>query len=393
MTRNRQVELDAVCVATRLTPQSRGAVAVIAVEGTRATECVARYFVSAAGKPLASFPLNRIIFGRWEQPGGNGEEIVVCRTSESSLEVNCHGGIAAARAIMNALAADGAVEQFPESWATRHSGDSIEAEAWLALAEARTGRTAAILLNQYRGALRRAIEVTIDELTRGESTAAGQRLAVLLERSDIGLHLTKPWRVVFAGPPNVGKSSLMNCLLGYQRSIVFDQPGTTRDLLSAPTAFDGWSMELTDTAGLRESEDAIEVEGVSRATSLLAEADLTVLVFDATCDWDTQQEQLLARNPKALPVINKCDLRDAASEATQFVATSALTGIGIAELMQQIVQRLVRRELAPGDAVPFTPRQVQTIASARRAIEDGQIPSAIKALKNLIIGEEAGAGK
>lgn len=238
-------------VATRLTPVGRGAVAVISVEGERAIQHVGKYFVAAAGKSLSSFPLNRIVFGRWEHTDGSGEEIVVCRTSETAFEVNCHGGIAAARAIMNALLADGAIEQSPDCWAADHSHESIEAEAWLALAEARTERAAAILLDQYRGALRQAAEATSEELQRGDSDVAARRVALLLQRGEVGLHLTRPWRVVFAGPPNVGKSSLMNCLLGYQRSIVFDQPGTTRDLLSAPTAVEGWSLELTDTSTLR----------------------------------------------------------------------------------------------------------------------------------------------
>jgi tRNA modification GTPase len=388
MKRRMMEEQNAACVATRLTPQGRGAVAVISVEGWSASELVGKHFVSAAGKQLTSFPVNRVIFGRWKQTDGNGEEIVVCRTSKTALEVNCHGGVAAAGAIISALARDGAIEQSPEVWASSHSSDSIESEAWIALAEARTERAAAILLDQFRGALRQAIESAIHELKRGDKMAAGQRLESLLERGDIGLHLTKPWRVAFAGPPNVGKSSLVNCLLGYQRSIVFDQPGTTRDLLSAPTAFDGWLMELIDTAGLRESEDVIEAEGVSRATTILAEADLTVLVFDATCDWDAQQEQLLAENPNTLRVINKCDVRNATDANTDFLATSALTGDGVPELMQQIVKRLVRRELTPGDPVPFTRRQVRAIDSVRRAIDSEPISTSIKELQSLVAGEE-----
>lgn len=374
------------CIATRLTSSGRGAVAVISVEGTNAVECVARHFVSAAGKPLATFPVDRIVFGRWMQANGNGEEIVVCRTSETAIEVNCHGGVAAARAIINSLVACGAVEQGPETWATRHSSDSIEAEAWLALTEARTERTAAILLDQYRGSLRKAIETTIGELKDGQLAAARQRLKLLLERGDIGLHLTRPWRIAFAGPPNVGKSSLMNRLLGYQRSIVFDQPGTTRDLLSAPTAFDGWSLELTDTAGLRDSEDAIEVEGVSRATRFLAEADLTVLVFDATSDWGGDQEQLVKRHPNALLVANKCDLRDVLPSEKPLLKTSALKGTGVSELLQQIMNRLVRCELAPGDAVPFTSRHMQAIDAACRASDEGQTVGAIEGLRNLVAG-------
>lgn len=386
MTHSTREELGADCIATRLTSQGRGAVAVIALEGSRATEIVARHFAPATRKPLTSFPLQRIIFGRWEQANGRGEEIVICRTSETALELNCHGGVAAALAIMDTLVADGAVEQTPAFWAIRHSENSLEAEAWLALAEARTERTAAILLDQYRGALRRGIETTIVDLKNGRSAAARQHLALLWERGDIGLHLTKPWQVAFAGPPNVGKSSLMNCLLGYQRSIVFDQPGTTRDLLSAPTAFEGWPLELTDTAGLRDSDDAIEVEGVSRATRFLAAADLTVLVFDSTSDSGTAQQRLVDQYPNALLVANKCDLRDAPPSAYPVLETSALTGTGVAELLQQIVKRLARCELAPGDAIPFTLRQRLAIDSAGQAIDAGQLATAIEVLQTLVAG-------
>ncbi|MCB9873800.1 MAG: 50S ribosome-binding GTPase [Planctomycetaceae bacterium] len=373
-----------VCLTTRLTPSGRGAVAVICVEGENAVARVAQYFVSATRKPLASFPVNRVVFGRWAQSDGHGEELVVCRTSETSVEVNCHGGAAAARAIMKSLVADGAVEQVSSRWVNRRTSDSIQAEAWLALTEARTERTAAILLDQYRGALRKAIRDAIVQLQNGDSTKARCELATLLQRGDIGMHLTRPWRVAFAGPPNVGKSSLMNRLLGYERSIVFDQPGTTRDLLSAPTAFDGWSMELTDTAGLRDSEDTIEVEGVSRATKFLAEADLTVLVFDTTTGWDERQEQLAERHPNALLVANKCDLHGVRESAKPFLATSALTGEGVRELMQQIVERLVRSEMMPGDAVPFTSRQIHAIAAACQAVDDGELSFAIEELQTLI---------
>jgi tRNA modification GTPase len=88
--------------------------------------------------------------------------------------------------------------------------------------------------------------------------------------------------VVIAGPPNVGKSSLINALLGYQRAIVFDQPGTTRDVLTATTAIDGWPVELADTAGIREGDDAIETEGVARALAEIRAADLVVEVWDAS---------------------------------------------------------------------------------------------------------------
>lgn len=374
-----------ICRVTRLTPHGRGAVAVVVVEGAAAVELVEKHFVAAAGKSLTTFPVNRIIFGRWCANANDGEEIVVCRTSETSVELNCHGGVTAAQAIINALVADGAIEQAASLWAVNNSSDSIEAEALLALGDARTERAAAILLDQYRGALREAVEKTINDLKNHDSNSARQRLLGLLRRSEIGLHLTNPWRVVFAGPPNVGKSSLMNRLLGYDRSIVFDQPGTTRDLLTASAAFDGWSVELTDTAGLRESEDAIEVAGVSRATDTLSTADLAVLVFDATCEMDETLDRLLTQHPHAIYVINKCDLRSIEHLGEKFLLTSAVNGAGITELMDRIVSQLVRCDVSPGDAVPFNERQLTAIDSARRAVDTGNAVGAIDELQALLL--------
>src|SRR5262249_19824288 len=131
----------------------------------------------------------------------------------------------------------------------------IRRAARTAIAEAITMRTAAILLDQYHGALETEIDAIHSSLRASppEKDTAACRLEALLGRASIGLHLVRPWRVTIAGPPNVGKSSLLNALAGFERAIVFDQPGTTRDVLTVLTAIDGWPIELADTAGWRES--------------------------------------------------------------------------------------------------------------------------------------------
>src|SRR5204862_3686687 len=161
----------------------------------------------------------------------------------------------------------------------------IAAQALLALAGARTERTATIFLDQYRGALRKDLTAIEHDLTHGNHDTAVRALNSLLARASLGLHLRQPWKVVIAGRPNDGKSSLMNAILGYQRSIVWHEPGTTRDVLTATTAIDGWPLELIDTAGLRvgravpaDSADPIESEGIARARAQIAAADLTILV-------------------------------------------------------------------------------------------------------------------
>ena len=130
--------------------------------------------------------------------------------------------------------------------------DPIRAAAIALLADARTERTAAILLDQYNGAWGRALANIRTSLSAARTASAAAQIQSLLRLEPLAAHLVQPWRVVVIGPPNVGKSSLTNALLGFQRTIVHDQPGTTRDAVAIQLAIDGWPVELVDTAGLRK---------------------------------------------------------------------------------------------------------------------------------------------
>jgi tRNA modification GTPase len=205
------------------------------------------------------------------------------------------------------------------------------------------------------------------------------------------MHLVAPWRVVFAGPPNVGKSSLINALAGYQRAIVSPTPGTTRDVVTLTTAIDGWPVELADTAGLRSTDDELEAAGVELAQSALATADLAVLVQDATNPAATSRFDPRAVPPRVIHVLNKIDLVsagdlpafDSTSLPTQ-LATSAETGAGIADLAAAIGRSLVPNPPACGDAVPFTAQQVELLTVASNAIQRQHAAAAIEALQSLL---------
>ena len=136
-----------------------------------------------------------------------------------------------------------------------------------------TLRAAAVLLDQSHGAFASAVAGCLEDLSQLP------RLAAL---AAVGRHLVEPWQVVLAGPPNVGKSSLINALAGFERSVVAPVAGTTRDVVTVRVAFDGWPVELSDTAGLRDSGEALEAEGIARTKSRLASADLVVWVMDLT---------------------------------------------------------------------------------------------------------------
>ena len=188
-----------------------------------------------------------------------------------------------------------------------------------------------------------------------------QQIAILLARANLGRHLVRPWRVVLAGPVNVGKSSLINALAGYGRSIVHDAPGTTRDAVTATTAIDGWPVELCDTAGLRQGGDAVERAGIERAQERLAQADLAVLVFDRGVPWSADDQALVDEWPGSLLVHNKRDLPGPADDRPTGLMTSALRGDGVENLLEAIARRLVPDPPPAGAAVPFTAEQMETV--------------------------------
>jgi tRNA modification GTPase len=348
--------------AALLTPAGRGAVATIAVWGDDAAASVEPWFHAASGKPIRHEPVRRIVFGRWGGP--QGEELVIVRTDDTTVEIHGHGGIAAPAAILSDLRSSGVEIVAAQAFQAARISDPIQLAAAEQLAHAPTLRTARILLDQYHGALRRELDEIEQLRATGDHTSARARCERLLSRAAIGEHLTKPWRVVIAGPPNVGKSSLINALLGYERAIVFDQPGTTRDVVSALASFDGWPIELSDTAGLRTSDDPLETAGVALAEHELSQADLVVLMFDITQPWTDADERLCEQYPQAICVLNKHDQVKQFSVIERGVPTSAVTGAGLPELMNTIVARLVPRPPQPGDAVPFTQSIVDEIRSA-----------------------------
>jgi tRNA modification GTPase len=218
-----------------------------------------------------------------------------------------------------------------------------------------TLRTASILLDQFHGAFDRAVRKILAKLDAGQASVP--ELAELVRFAPVGRHLVEPWKVVIAGPPNVGKSSLVNALAGYQRSVVSEVAGTTRDVVTVPVAFDGWPVELADTAGLRDAA-GLEAEGVDRAKQVVGEADLVVWVMDATA---TEEQD--PRSRVGLTVINKID-QPPAWDLDRFpdaLRISAVTGEGVPGFAAAIARALVPDAPPPGAAVPFTPELADAV--------------------------------
>lgn len=320
-----------------LTPPGRGAIATLRVQGPGAIEHLRHLVCRPSGQPVEEFPTDRPLLVRFgPEPA---EEVVLRCFGPEAVEIHCHGGQAAVGRIQNLLAQSGCQVLDWKSWLAAQPGDPIAKEALLCLPDALSERTAGILLDQLHGTLSAEIRKILEILESKppcsstgvpghpnqqfpemdifhpeavsaplQTSAALERLSTLLSRAAIGRHLTTPWQVVLVGRPNVGKSSLLNALLGYSRAIVHPQPGTTRDVVTATTALDGWPVQLVDTAGWRDSTDPVEEAGIQLARQQAQQADLVLVVTDLSQPWTEADAAFYRAFPNGLWVHNKCDL-------------------------------------------------------------------------------------
>ncbi len=296
-------------------------------------------------------------------------------TGEDVVEFQCHGGAVTPRRVLEACFAAGARlarrGEFTERAFLNGKLDYDQAESVLDLIQAKTARAADAALDGLAGrrartnrdlydralALSSELEhaLDIDEGELPDSFFASLRtslasldaaLGAAAARIRAGRILRDGARVVLAGPPNAGKSSLLNALLEESRALVSDVPGTTRDSVEAWLDLDGWPIRLIDTAGLRETDDALEAAGVKRAENLIAEADVIIALGVrplSAVGCPSSPSPLTSHpsplnSPSLLPIHAKCDLGRG-----EGLNVSAKTGEGLGELRRAIVDALERR--------------------------------------------------
>jgi tRNA modification GTPase len=366
-----------------LTPPGTAAIATLAVRGPDAWDSVraiCRLRNAEQGELPETAEASRFWLGR--MTGDVADEVVVALQRLMPVpwvEIHCHGGQQLLRTLLDLFRSRGLqVCTWPEleRWT---ANDPLQAAATVALAEARTTRTAAILLDQHHGALRGLLEEVVALLDAGDTNEAGHRLGAVQRHAALGQHLTTPWRVVIAGAPNVGKSSLVNALAGYQRSIVSPTPGTTRDAVGTLLAIDGWPVELSDTAGLHESAEGLERSGMAQAQAVIAGADVCLWVLDAASDPVWPPASLAT--PRL--VISKLDLPAAwdLSRAAGAVPISARTGAGLETLCESLSRWLVPDPPPPGAPVAFTRALQEGVEAARAACQAGRTSEAQRVLR------------
>ena len=351
----------------------------VRISGPDAAPILARIFKSSV-KTLAP---RQAIFGKIH----DGEEVLdqvlvttfqapASFTGEDMAEITCHGGILLAARILETALRSGAraadAGEFSQRAFFNGKIDLTRAEAIMDIIRARTApalRAAALQLEGRLGqeilALRETvlevvahIEAWIDFPEEGIDPATGSHLLAkinaaierterLLSTADEGRVLREGIRVAIVGLPNAGKSSLLNRLLGMDRAIVSEVPGTTRDTIEESACLRGILFRLTDTAGLRETNDPVEQEGVARSGRAMENADLVLHIFDASAT--TPPAPL---NDREILVANKCDLLPTESlKHTGAIAVSSLTGEGFDALLDAMTNANGSKHTGTGDSL------------------------------------------
>ena len=364
-----------------LTNSGRGAVAVVGVAGPidRLTQVVDPLFKPVGSRSFQTLVQQTeqvIFYGQWKS---TAEDLVVVKT-KFGVEIHCHGGDAASAAIVDDLVHSGCESVQQQAWRLLHC-DRWQAETETAICAATTTRTAGLLLKALQNQTTALAELSA-KIAGQQIPAAVADIEHALSWADFGISLTTPRSVVFCGHPNVGKSSLVNAIAGFQRAIVNSQAGTTRDVLSQSTAIDGWPIELKDTAGLRVSEDRVEALGIEKAKQEIARSQIRCLVFSCEDnDLTVHRELLQSLNPQ-LVVFNKSDLVPNFQVPTELdfagsvLVVSATDQAGLKSLVSQIADVLAPQLPADKDWFPVSTWQRDQLQSILHKLNQNKFDEA-----------------
>lgn len=405
---------DLSAIAAISTPLGTGGVGIIRISGKNATEIADRIFVSVNGKKLSSSKGYRAYFGRIFD-GETAVDEVVCLvfraphsyTGEDVVEINCHGGVVLLKKILRLVLQNGAQAAAPGEFTKRAflNGklDLSEAESVMTLISAQGEQGANAAFNQLEGSLSRKIEKInfsllslaahiaawvdypddeIEELGNNElySTIynAHLELCALLSNFDSGMAVTNGVEAAIVGKPNVGKSTLMNLLTGYDRSIVTEIEGTTRDIVEETVNLNGCILRISDTAGMRETGDIVEKLGVERSRKKLERAAIVFAVFDLSKPLSDEDKELIdeCKDKNVIPIVNKTDLEPRLdvdyikNKLGSPLFISAKSGDGYNELCDRVAELMGTKNFDTTSAMLVNERQRICCQKASDALKD-----------------------
>ena len=405
---------DLSSIAAISTPLGTGGVGIIRISGKNAAEIADKIFVSVNGKKLSLSKGYRAYFGKIFD-GETPIDEVVCLvfraphsyTGEDVVEINCHGGIVLMKKILRLVLQNGAQPAAPGEFTKRAflNGklDLSEAESVMTLISAQGEQGANAAFNQLEGTLSRKIEKInssllsiaahiaawvdypddeIDELGENELyntiNSANIELSTLLDNFDSGMAVTNGVEAAIVGKPNVGKSTLMNLLTGYDRSIVTDVEGTTRDVVEETVNLDGCILKISDTAGMRETGDIVEKLGVERSRKKLERAAIVFAVFDLSKPLSDEDKELIndCKGKNVIPIVNKTDLEPLLDIAyiENTLGTplliSAKNGNGYDKLCSRVTEMIGTKNFDTTSAMLVNERQKICCEKAVNALND-----------------------
>ena len=403
-------------IAAISTAQGEGGIGVIRISGSRSAEIADKVFRNINSKKLADMRGYTAAFGKIVYNDEELDEAVALvfraphsYTGEDVVEISCHGGVYITKQVLRAVLDAGAIPaqagEFTKRAFLNGKIDLTEAEAVIDIITAKSRCAARSAMFVKEGALRKRISSVKDELLAliahlsawadypEEDIAevddemifsvcdkATNELEKLLSSYDAGQAVKQGIDTVIAGRPNVGKSTLMNLLSGSEKSIVTDIPGTTRDVVEETVVVGDVILRLSDTAGLRNTDDAVEKIGVDRAKKRLEQCGLLIAVFDnsQTLGEDDYELLELSAQVPSIAVINKTDLENKLDidkikyKIDNIVYISAANGEGREEIAAAVEKIAGTTKLNPSEGILSNERQRSNVAGALRSVKEAR---------------------
>ena len=411
-------------IAAIATAPGEGGIGIIRISGHKSLEVAEEIFFSMSGKKISEYPARTLIFGNIKDGDKKIDEVLVAYmkgpnsyTAEDVIEINCHGGFISVKRILELVLSKDVrlaeAGEFTKRAFLNGRIDLSQAEAVIDVINAKTDKAHEVAENQLDGSLSNRIrefrekvtellaqvEVAIDYpeediefiayTTLEEKTRElNKDIKKLYETSESGKIFREGLKTVIVGKPNVGKSSLLNSILGENRAIVTDIPGTTRDVIEEFVNIKGIPLKIVDTAGIRETDDVVEKIGVEKSMASFDTADLIIMVVDSSSELSEEDREILEKvqGKETILLLNKTDLPQVIDEEEvkkyvneeNIIKISALHNEGIEDVHDRIEAMVYKGDIKSSSNIIITNsrhkdalyRAMKSAEDAMRAIED-----------------------